>query len=281
MTMKPEILRAKIERITTLPTLPQVVTKIAAMVESSESSVADVGRIIAKDQVLSAGVLKLVNSAFYGFSRRVSTVTHAMVLLGFNVVKGLVMSASVFDLFQQGEGDGLDRKHLWDHSIGTARIAGVLAQKVKLQEPEDAVVAGLLHDLGKIVLCAYLPEEFAAIIELAKKRNLLMLEAEMEILGVTHGEIGRWLLERWKLPAKLIEPIALHHAPHLAREAPLTTAVVHLADILCIAASIGDSGDAKIPPLSHAAWNLLGMTMGQVEEALCEIDEQEIVTAFA
>ena len=281
MTMRPEILRAKIERITTLPTLPQVVTKIAAMVESPDTSVADVGRIISKDQVLSARVLKLVNSAFYGFSRPVTTITHAMVLLGFNVVKGIAMSASVFELFQQGEGNGTDRKHLWDHSIGTARIAGVLAKKVKLHEPEEAVVASLLHDLGKIVLCAYMPEEFAAIIELAKSRNLLMVDAEAQILNTTHAEIGMWLLERWKLPVKLVEPIALHHAPHLSREAPLTTAIVHLADILCIAASIGDSGDERIPPLSHAAWNLLGLTMGQVDEALREIDEQEIVGAFA
>jgi putative nucleotidyltransferase with HDIG domain len=279
--MTPAELKTRIEQINTLPTLPQIVSKIAAMVESPRTSVADVGRVISKDQVLTARVLKLVNSAFYGFAGRVSSITHAMVLLGFNAVKGLVLSAAVFDLFQQEERDGLDRKRLWEHSIGTARVSGLLAQKAKLQEPEEAVVAGLLHDLGKIVLCAHLPDEFASIVDLAKSQHLRMAEAELQVLGVTHAEIGRWLLERWKLPPKLIEPVALHHTPHLAREAPLTTAVVHLANILCTAVGIGDSGDQKISPLSTAAWNLLGITMDQVEEALGELDEHEILTAFA
>jgi putative nucleotidyltransferase with HDIG domain len=279
--MTPNALKAKIERITTLPTLPEIVTKIAAMVDSPQTSVADVGRVIAKDQVLSARVLKLVNSAFYGFQGRVSSVTHAMVLLGFNVVKGLVLSASVFDLFQRDGRDDLDRRRLWDHSIGTARIAGILAQKVTLQEPEEAVVAGLLHDLGKIVLCAHLPEEFASIVKLARRKNLLMSEAELEVLGVTHADVGRWLLERWKLPGRLVEPVALHHAPHLAREAPLTTAIVHLANILCAAVGIGDSGDQRMAPLSVAAWNLLGISMEQVEETVDELDEREVLTAFA
>ncbi|MBW1710775.1 MAG: HDOD domain-containing protein, partial [Deltaproteobacteria bacterium] len=173
-------LKRSIQRIKNLPTLPPIVTKISKMVESPTTSSADVAKIIAQDQVLSAQILRLANSPFFGMSRKISSVTQALVILGFDVIKGLVLTSSVFEMMKQSI------VGLWEHSLGSAATARVIASRVGQPDVEEVSVAGLLHDLGKVVLSVQLENNIRdEIVELVEKKKISRYEAENEVLGFT------------------------------------------------------------------------------------------------
>jgi putative nucleotidyltransferase with HDIG domain len=272
------ILRARVESTTNISTIPEVVTKLRRMMDSPQMSAVTVGDEISKDQVLAAKVLRLVNSGFYGFRTPITTITQAMVLLGFDVVKTLVLSASVLDILD------LMNKHvagLWEHSLATARLANALGERLKLPNPEEIAVSGLLHDLGKTIIAQRLPAEQRQIRELVASRRCLAIEAEREVLGVTHSEIGMWLLRRWGLPGKLVYPIAYHTQFHPSREFADRTAVVHLADVMCRARGYGYPGDDRVPAINRDAWALLKVSMDDVRDVYLQLDDELAMTLAA
>ncbi len=262
--------RHKVENLDNLPTLPGVVTKLSAMVESPTISTAQVGEMIQADQVLSAKVLRLVNSAFFGFPGKIGTVTHALVLLGFNAVKGLVLTASVFDIMA-GEMLGL-----WMHSLGVSVTSGVIGRRIGLKDPEEIQVAGLLHDIGKVVLKVEGPEYFEEVNQKVAATGLPFIEAEREVLGFDHTKIAEWLCQKWNLPASLRSPITLHHRPLAAREGAEATAVVHMADVLVRAVGFGSGGDVSVPVLEREVVKNLNLSLTAVEEILEHMDEEFI-----
>ncbi|MDR2351829.1 MAG: HDOD domain-containing protein [Deltaproteobacteria bacterium] len=245
--------KKEVRRIKNLPTVPGIVAKISRIVENPETSVADVGRLISQDQVLSAKVLRMANSAFFGMSRKISSIPQALIILGFEVVKGLVLTSSVFDMIQKSMAG------LWEHSIGCAAASGVVATLLGRDDAEEVLVAGLLHDLGKVVLALNLPEEMKLVRQKVEQENLLFYEAENQILDFDHAEIGQWLAEHWNLPESLAEPMRLHHKPEKAVLKPEWTAIVHLADIIVRAKGFGNAGDTLVPNVSMAAWEILGL----------------------
>jgi putative nucleotidyltransferase with HDIG domain len=245
--------KREVRRIKNLPTLPGVVAKISRMVENPETSAATVGRIIAQDQVLSAKVLRMANSAFFGMSRKISSIPQALMILGFDVVKGLVLTSSVFDMIQKSMAG------LWEHSIGCAAAAGAVADTLGRDDAEEILVAGLLHDLGKVVLALNLPDDLKLIREQVQSGRLFFHEAEAAVLDFHHGEIGQWLAEHWNLPENLAEPMRLHHHPERAVIYPEVTAIVHIADSVIRGWGFGYAGDDLVPPISPAAWDLLGL----------------------
>jgi HD-like signal output (HDOD) protein len=245
-------LKQQIEKLGQLPTLPQVVQKIVSMIDRPETSAEALGRLIEKDQVLSAKVLQLANSPFYGFPARIASVSHAVVVLGLNVVKGLTLGATVFDMMKAA---GMDE--LWRHSLGVAMVSHLLATRLEQKNPEELFVAGLLHDLGKVVMYVKLPETVLRIADAVQTRDLYMMQAEREILGLTHADIAGWLATAWHLPTVLKEPIMYHHQPSLATGAPMQTAIVHVADVLVKAMGCGCSGDDLVPLLSPDAWTAM------------------------
>lgn len=262
--------KKEVRRIKNLPTVPGIVAKIARMVENPETSAADVGRLITQDQVLSAKVLRMANSAFFGMSRKISSIAQALMILGFEVVKGLVLTSSVFDMIQKSM-DGL-----WEHSIGCAAAAGAVAKTLGRDDAEEIMVAGLLHDLGKVVLALNMPEEMKLVREKVDKDNILFYEAEQAVMDFHHGEIGLWLAEHWNLPASLGEPMQLHHNPERAVVFPESTAIVHVADIIIRGWGFGYAGDPLVPPVSMAAWEILGLKASDFKEIL-EILEPQLV----
>ena len=251
-------LKKIIARIDDLPTLPRTVLKITELVNDPKSSAKDIARIITDDQVLTARLLKLVNSSFYGFPQRISTVNTAIVLLGFDAIRSLLLTTSVFDLFAgRNKKNRQDQEKFWDHSLGCAVGAKVIGNYLRHDKIEELFVAGLLHDIGKIVEMLYLPDEFARVVAATNQQNILMLTAEEKVLGYDHAEIGKLLADRWNLPIKLEQVIAHHHRPASAGSFITEAAIVHLADILCRALNMGYGGDNKIPPLDQFAWQSL------------------------
>ncbi|MBM4124320.1 MAG: HDOD domain-containing protein [Nitrospira sp.] len=245
-------LRRRMEKIADLPTLPQIVQRLVAASNRPDSSAEELGRIVEKDQAMAAKVLKLANSPYYGFPSRIASVSHAVVILGLNVVKRMALCASVFDMMKSA---GLDQ--LWRHSLGVAMTAHTLATRAKLPHPEEVFAAGLLHDLGYVALHVKAPDLAAQIILEMQSSSRSRAEIEQAVVGATHAEIAGWLADNWKLPITLKDPMMYHHHPTLAREATSQTAIVHIADVLVKAMGCGSSDNQPVTDLSPEAWELL------------------------
>lgn len=264
-----------IRRVEDLPTLPKIVLKITELVNNPKSSARDLAGVITDDQVLTARLLKFVNSSFYGFPQNISTATDAIVLLGFDAIRNLLLTTSMFDLFSdKNKENELNREKMWDHSLGCAVAAKVIGNYIRYDNPEELFVSGLLHDIGKIVEMLFLPDDFAGVVSMVENKNILMLAAEDHVLGYTHADVGRLLAERWNLPSKLVTVIAFHHQPGLAGRFSQEAAIVHLADILCRAMNIGSGGDNKIPPLDKNAWETIQLKLSAIEPIMQEIENQ-------
>ena len=205
-------LRRRIRELRNLPSLPLVVQKVLQMVDSSSATGRELAAEIEQDAALTARVLKLVNSAFYGSAGTVATVSHALVLLGFEVVKGVVLSAGIFDLMNTS------LMGLWEHSLGCGIAAKTIAQHTGACEPEEASVCGLLHDIGKLAFACEVPKSYTKLVDAIRASDHFLLDVEREVLGTDHAEAGGWLAERWNLPPALTIPIRYHHKPESAEE---------------------------------------------------------------
>lgn len=243
MALNSEQVRNLIAKIDDLPTLPNVISSILEILENPKSTARDIDNVIKTDQALTAKTLKMVNSAYYGFPRRITTVTDAVVILGFNTVRSLALSATVCKMFLGGTKD-FDREALWEHSIAVAFAARIIAKRVKYPDEEEAFVAGLLHDIAKIVEDQYFHEEFMEAVNRSKDEEISLLETEREELGMDHTLIGRRVADKWNLPIKITKVIGYHHQPEFAGiDEQEITSIVHVADVLVRIREIGDSGN--------------------------------------
>ena len=260
--------RAALRQTKNLPTLPGIVAKLTKMADDPDTTTEQMGKVISQDYILAAKLLKLVNSAFYGFPQRISSISSAIILLGFNVVKSLIISASIFEVMEDQDVE------LWQHSLGCAVVCNVIANRIGVKDPEEVSTAGLIHDIGKVAIKMELPNEYEMINRLVRERRMTMRQAEIEVLGLDHAEAGGWLAKGWNLPKKLIEPVSCHHDPRKAPSEQLVSSIIHFSDIVIRGMGYGHAGDNKVPMLSKRAWELLNFSATDIDEILDQVEEK-------
>jgi putative nucleotidyltransferase with HDIG domain len=264
------------ESIIGLPTLPTIVSRMLELVDNPRTSAASLARLISSDQALTARVLKLANSAYYGFPREISTVNMAIVVLGFNTVKDMGLSLSVFDVFKDVENNkSFDISRFWEHSIGCGVASRMLARNYYSRYAAESFVAGLLHDIGKIILNQYFHTEFIEI--MSRTVNGMSLDnAEIEVIGTSHARIGAWLAEKWNLPKIISETILYHHEPWNSRNEKVFISIINLADHLCHLSGIGQSGRTVVDAPDVKLWEIFQKENVPVDE----IDLSSLQTDF-
>ncbi|MFA5182686.1 MAG: HDOD domain-containing protein [Syntrophales bacterium] len=259
--------KSKVENISALPTVPGNLKRISAIIEKPRVTLDEIGRFVASDPALASKVLKMVNSAMYGFPGRITAVSYAVMLLGLNVVKGLLLGISVFEIMEK------TMRGLWAHSVGCAVAARCIAEKKGIKDPEEFSIAGLLHDLGKVILMLEYQNEYEKAMEIAANDKIPIFKAEVEIFSNGHAEVAMWLMEKWRFPRNLVEVIAYHHRPSLSKIAPLETAIIHVADIIVRARGAGFAGDYFVPELNTQALDLLSLSDADIKDILLRIDD--------
>lgn len=228
-------LGALVSQIKSLPSLPSLYTRIIEILQSDDPSLQKIGEIVSEDIAMSAKVLQLVNSSFFGIARRISNPVQAVMFLGLETVKALVLSVQIFAKWESSKVKGFDIERLWHHSMTVGAMAKRLAETEQLaaRAVDEAFTAGLLHDVGKLILAASLPDAYQKVMAASKAQRIPLWRAEEQAFGTTHAEVGAYLLGLWGLPTSIVEAVAWHHRPAEcpARTfCPLTT--VHVANAL-------------------------------------------------
>jgi putative nucleotidyltransferase with HDIG domain len=260
--------KGQVLSIRDLPTLPAVLEEVTRLVQNPDVDTDEIAKVISRDQVLSAKVLKMVNSPVYGFPGRISSVHHSLMLLGFNVIRGIIISTSVFDMMERA------MKGLWEHSLGCATASGILARAVGADDPETYAVSGLLHDLGKVVTAVQLPELHQALTDTVRRKDIPYFEAEKVVMGFGHDRINAWLARHWNLPPNIREAMSHHHKPALAQNWKPLSAVVHVGDFLVRLFEYGSGGDDHVLPLQQEALQILKIKLDDLEPVMDEFADQ-------
>ncbi|HNO78549.1 MAG TPA: HDOD domain-containing protein [Phycisphaerae bacterium] len=229
-----------IECVGSIQPLPDTALKLMKIMSDPKSTLDEIVGTIKYDQAVTSEVLKLCNSAYFGLSRKVTSLEDALVCLGTAKVLQMVMSVHTNNMLaQEQQGYGLDPGILWKHSVAVALASSQFAQKLKLPDSNLAFTAGLLHDIGKVILNEHVAEEFVEIVRLVTDEHLAFVEAERRVLGFSHEEVGAMMAEKWKLPDPIVRCIRYHHAPSdLEPHDPLVDAI-YLANCVCLLFGIG------------------------------------------
>ncbi|VAW94667.1 Predicted signal transduction protein [hydrothermal vent metagenome] len=237
-----------------LVSLPEVCIRVNEMLEDVRVNASDIGKIICQDTGLTARLLKIVNSAFYGFPSRIETVSRAVTVIGLRELRGLVLAASAVEAFSKIPNEILNMVKFWRHSVYCGVVAQLLAERCHVLHSERLFVAGMLHDIGKLILCHRLPKEMAIVVERCKSEDRPDYEIEHEVFGFDHTEVGGELLKVWQMPKTLEEAVRHHHQPNEADEAIMDVCLIHIANGMTLMAENGLELYGETGEISDYAW---------------------------
>ena len=250
-----------------LISLPEIFIKINEMVDDPASSSSDIGKLISQDPALTARLLKIANSPLYGFPSKIDTVSRSITIIGIRGIRDLVLASSTIEVLSKFSSEFIEMQYYWKHSICCAVYARLLAIQCNALHIEPYFVAGLLHDIGKLIILRKLPEMARESHLRADDSGLPLSQVEQEVIGFDHASVGAELLRFWRLPETILDAVTYHHQPGQAQESPMSAAIVHIANSIAMAKHpmILREGQQSTtagssPVVDPAAWTITGLT---------------------
>ena len=256
-----------------LPEIPAVVFELNEVIANPMSSAEHIAEVVNRSPSLTALLLKIVNSSFYGFPSQIDKVSQAVTLIGTREISGLALGISILSIFKNIPKEIIDMYSFLKHSLACGILSRVLAAHLNSNQTEQLFVSGLLHDLGRLILYIHFPKESHNTITRSRNRSKLLFKEETDYLGCDHAEVGKELLKQWKLPLIIENCVFYHHNPSEAQQAVPAT-IVHLADIVVNSLGIGSSGEKFVPPLDSAAWENLEFPISSFEKVIGQATHQ-------
>jgi len=263
-----------VRRVSTVVSPPMVYQKLVEVINHPRSGPADVGRVLSEDSGLTSRLLKLVNSAMFSFPQRIGNVTHAVQVVGTAQVRDLALATSIVSTFDGVPEDLVDMESFWRHSLVCGVSARVLAAQRREHNVERFFVAGLLHDVGRLVLFQVESEGMRVCLERSRAERQPLHVIEREVLGFDHAQVGAALMASWNFPGVFTEVVGYHHMPALASRFPVEAAAVHAGDVIANALRIGGSGQSMVPALEAGVWEQLNIETDLAPILLDDIERQ-------
>jgi len=256
-----------------LPEVPSIIFELNEVITNPFSSTDDIAQVVQKSPSLTAILLKIVNSPFYGFPSKIDKISSALILIGTREITGLALGLSVLTKFEKIPKKLLDMFSFLKHSVACGIISRMLATHKRICQTEPFFVSGLLHDLGRLIIYCNFPEDSRNILNCSRTTNNLLYEVERDYFGCNHSYVAKHLIQQWKLPISLENNIFYHHNPSEAQQSVPAT-LVHLADIITNGLGIGTSGERFVPPLDNQAWEDLGLSPSCFETVIKQATHQ-------
>ncbi|MFW5782581.1 MAG: HDOD domain-containing protein [Candidatus Muiribacteriaceae bacterium] len=278
-----EELISQLDQIQEIPTLPIIANKLLKTLNNSDFSVAQISELVKKDQAITTKLLRVANSAFYAGNSEVSTVENAIMRMGATQVRNIVLGVSIIKSFEGFNQFEFSIENFWKHSLGVAFLNLIIVEMAGIDVEEDIWVAGIIHDIGKLVYAAYMPTLMTRLLSETESKEISFHAAEKSILKFDHCEIGRWLCEKWKIPRKIKEVVDKHHEPPVSDlmlgDSTYYIAVTHIADNIAKYVKLGHSGDFR-SAINKNVWNYLDHSafdtkalVGRIKGMRKEIDD--------
>lgn len=256
-----------------ISSLPTIFYQINEAVEDPECSFVEIGEIISGDPSLSARLLRIVNSSYFGFPNKIETITHAVTIVGMAQLRDLALATTVVNQFKGIPKNLINMEKFWLHSVATGLTAKVIAIYRRETNVDRFYVMGMLHDLGRLLLLLNIPDSIKTIMEKYELGGT-MYDVEEEVLGFNHSAVAGELMKSWQLPEMLQEAVAFHHNPEQAPHYPIAASIVHVADFIVHGMELGSCGERYVPPLNPKAWELLELPPSLLSPIMEQVDRQ-------
>ncbi len=263
-----------IEHSGPMASLPEVFYRVNEAVEDPECSFAEIAHIIGQDSALSARLLKVVNSPFYGFDQKIETIIHAITIIGMAQLRDLVLATVFLNKFRGLSSQEMDMKEFWLHNIACGLMARVMATFCHEKGVERYYVLGLIHDIGRLLMFLVIPEQMNQALQQAKLEERLLHEVEKEMFGFDHSQVGCLLIQSWKLPDLFQSAVQHCHDSMFDADLPVETAILHISDIVVHALEFGTTGEHFVPPLNPMAWNRIELPSSMIPLMIKQLDRE-------